>query len=504
MPLVLTIAWRNIFRHRGKTLIIGGILFFGTLIMTLGNGVIAGMDRALRVNIVDSFTGHLVLISNEQKVDSVLMSGSTQTAETFRNFDKIKQALHQVPYIKSFLPGGIGYVWVLNDLGHPMDTYLLGVDFVRYNHFFSNSITAQEGRLLKDGERGTLLPIKIREMLYDFSTVWFYPKDSFLDRTKFTAQALAEGNRLLTRQQIVFMGLSRKNSSLDIRSDVRGIVRFRSLNSVLGMYAITDMESFRECMGFRTDQQKQAEPSPVQKTILSLDDKSLDSLFSVDGIAALTEKANSVIPVAPRAPSVSSHASQGVYNLVYLKLRPGTDLKKAKSELNKLFLSKGLGARAVTWSEAIGMLGQMSAIMKGALFLLVSMIFFVAIIIIMNKLSMTAMERITEIGMMRAVGGRRSFVSLMFLMETFLLSAAFGGAGVGIGSLVVAFLARLRLTSTNEMLQIFFGGEVFSPTITLDTLWTCILQLVVVTVLSVIYPVWVARKIRPLDAVSRD
>ncbi|MEK6557500.1 MAG: ABC transporter permease, partial [Candidatus Margulisiibacteriota bacterium] len=114
------------------------------------------------------------------------------------------------------------------------------------------------------------------------------------------------------------------------------------------------------------------------------------------------------------------------------------------------------------------------------------------------------MERITEIGMMRAVGGRRSFVSLMFLMETFLLSAAFGGAGVGIGSLVVAFLARLRLTSTNEMLQIFFGGEVFSPTITLDTLWTCILQLVVVTVLSVIYPVWVARKIRPLDAVSRD
>ena len=53
-----------------------------------------------------------------------------------------------------------------------------------------------------------------------------------------------------------------------------------------------------------------------------------------------------------------------------------------------------------------------------------------AIIIIVNTLSMAAIERTSEIGMMRAVGARKGFIRLMFLGETAALSAIFGGAGI--------------------------------------------------------------------------
>jgi len=42
MNLIIKIAWRNILRHKGKSVIIGVILFLGALIMTVGNGVISG------------------------------------------------------------------------------------------------------------------------------------------------------------------------------------------------------------------------------------------------------------------------------------------------------------------------------------------------------------------------------------------------------------------------------------------------------------------------------
>jgi ABC-type lipoprotein release transport system permease subunit len=63
MSLAFTIAWRNLWRHRGKSIVIGVILFLGALLMTVGNGLISGMEKGLAENIVNSFTGDIVVIS---------------------------------------------------------------------------------------------------------------------------------------------------------------------------------------------------------------------------------------------------------------------------------------------------------------------------------------------------------------------------------------------------------------------------------------------------------
>ena len=67
MNLIIKISWRNIMRHKGKSIVIGVILFLGALLMTVGNGVISGMDRGMQKNIVEGFTGDALIISEKQE-----------------------------------------------------------------------------------------------------------------------------------------------------------------------------------------------------------------------------------------------------------------------------------------------------------------------------------------------------------------------------------------------------------------------------------------------------
>jgi putative ABC transport system permease protein len=122
----------------------------------------------------------------------------------------------------------------------------------------------------------------------------------------------------------------------------------------------------------------------------------------------------------------------------------------------------------------------------------------------MNTLSMNALERTEEFGMMRAVGARKGIITRMFLAETFFLSFIFGGAGILVGVIVTWIVRPLRIGSGgSEILELLFGGEVFKPLLGGVGLIMGIVGLAVVTVLAVIYPVIVARKITPLDAINR-
>ncbi|NBV83338.1 hypothetical protein EBR57_04365, partial [bacterium] len=72
--IVFRIAWKNLMRHRGKSLVIGSILFTGTLIMTVGNAVISGLDAGLAQNFRQRMTGDIVVVSTAQLKDNVFFT----------------------------------------------------------------------------------------------------------------------------------------------------------------------------------------------------------------------------------------------------------------------------------------------------------------------------------------------------------------------------------------------------------------------------------------------
>jgi putative ABC transport system permease protein len=510
MNLIIKIAWRNIMRHKGKSLIIGAILFAGALIMTVGNGVISGMDAGLEKTIVHSFTGDIVLVSDKQESDNVFFEFMGKAVAPIYNYVDIRKVLESQPFVERSLPAGKNMAMVLNEEGGmPGNAFLLGVDFEKYRTMFPGSIKMVEGRMLDKGEKGALVPVHSRKEFQAYTNIWFMAEGAKLDTAKLPKEIKPEAASLIPKTSAVLMGFNEDNSTTDIRLGVKGIIEYRALNHIWGHFVIIDIESFRRCLGYFAAADK-VEISAVDKNLFAMADENMDALFSADSVivknTAAKEKkkvgAAAVTTAASAAPAVDIDA--GAYNVVLVLLKKGENANLAISKLNSIFKEKKLGVRAISWKKALGPIGSMATIIKGALFMFVMFLFFVAIIIIVNTLSMAALERTTEIGMMRAVGARKGFISRMFLAETGMLSLVFGGAGIAAGVIIVKILALLNIVSTNDMVQLLFGGDTFHPLLTVTDLLLSVIQLAIVTLIAVVYPTRVARNITPLDAVQRE
>ena len=177
MKLVLTIAWRNVLRHRGKSLVIGAILFTGSFLMTVGNGVISGMARGIEKNIINGFMGDLVLVSDKQKSDNILLPMMGATIETLSGFPEIKRVLGAQPFVKDFLPVGKNLAMVLDEkIATPGFAYLIGVDFADYRRVFPDNFAVVEGTYPARGARALMFPDFARGEFYNFYNVWFLPE----------------------------------------------------------------------------------------------------------------------------------------------------------------------------------------------------------------------------------------------------------------------------------------------------------------------------------------
>ncbi|MCB4790275.1 MAG: FtsX-like permease family protein [Elusimicrobia bacterium] len=509
MNLIFTIAWRNILRHKGKSLIIGVILLLGSFLMTMGNGVISGMNRGIENNIVNAFMGDLAVISDKQKFDNVLFEMMGRTVEPITNYPQIKPLLQKQEYIDKFLPAGKNLAMSLSDQGYePGFAFLLGVDFEQYQKMFQGNITVVEGRLLNKNEKGILVPTSAREEYYKYTNKWVIPEGGKLVKEHLSKEAqkdlTKDSQELLLSSSVVLMGMNETNSSTDIRFQVKGVIKYLALNTIFGHFSIADIESYRECLGYFSAASKTIDIPEEEKKLLSTDDSNMDSLFSSGSMFVDSKRKITLAKAEDSKPKTELNIEEGAYNLIFVKLKNGVSRKISLKKLNSELSNEKLGVRAITWNKAIGPVGSMTIIIKSALFVFVTILFCVAIIIIINTLSMSALERSSEIGMMRAIGARKSFIGGMFWAETGMLSSVFGGLGIILGIIAVNIIPILKITSENDMIQLLYGGDTFHPILQFSDITLTIFQLILVTVIAAIYPVSIARSITPLDAIQRD
>lgn len=501
MGMLTKIAWRNIMRHKGKSLIIGTILFIGAYLMTLGNGVISGMERGLAENIIHGFCGDIVIVSKDQESDNVFLEMMGKSVEPINNYPQIEKVLKQQSFVQDNLPVGKNMVMILNEEGTPGYAYVLGVEWNSYSRFFKNNLVKLEGDWPVSNE-WILFPTAARKDNYDLSGVWFVPVGKGITDSTLTEEAKEGKSSLILKDNVVFMGFNESNSTSDVRVPICGVTKYRSFDKIFGQFALMDIENYRKALGYFSADEK-VELDADQKELFESDN--LDAMFSsdasiVENVASQTTGSETVAAGEPSKPSITA----GTYNLIYVSLKEGENLAKRTAELNKLLEQSNCHAKAIPWNKAIGPLGSMAILIKLTLFGFVSFLFFVAIIIIVNTLSMAALERTSEIGMMRAVGAKKGFIAGMFASETAVLSFFFGGIGIAAGMITVVILPFCNITAPNEIVQILFGGEQFRPRLTPVDLILVIIQLVMVTGIAVLYPLKVALGITPLDAISRD
>jgi putative ABC transport system permease protein len=520
MGIIITIAWRNIWRHKGKSLIVGSILFLGALIMTVGTGVVTGMNQGLHTHIVDGFTGDIVLVADSQKSDNVFLNMMGGAVEPLAAYTDIENALAQSPLAASWMPIGKNMVMVLNEAGGSMDgAFVLGVDMQRYHEFFPDNLALLQGRMLEPGQRGVLLATGSQEMFITSMGIFFMPESTAVDTALMPEEAKEMGNDLVIKRDMVFMGFGDDNTTHDVRLPIRGLVKYKSLNTIWGAFILMDIESFRQCMGYVSASHQQVTIPRRSKELLNSEGEDIESLFSdealvvdKDHVPATAIYDTTTAAVSAAADTSGSDARQadaldmdaGTYNLVLVRLEDGVTPEKGCAHLDSLMRAHNAGVRPVVWHEAIGTIGSLAMLIKASLFVFVMLIFFVAIVIIINTLTMTALERTPEIGMMRAIGAKKSVISGMFIAETGLLSSFFGAMGIAAGWIMVTVLSALSITTSNDMVQLIYGGDTFNPFLRPADFALVLIQLTLVVIFAVIYPVFVARNITPLDAVSRE
>ena len=501
--LTLKIAWRSLLRHKAKSLVIGVILFLGAFIMTLGDATAIGMRRGIEENVVKSFTGNVVLVSEEESKDNVLFTPMMKPLKVLKGYERLRSVLQQQPYVKDFIPMTRGGVSILG--GQEMSFMAtIGCNFDDFQRVFGNPIKPVEGRLLHNGEHGIMLNVQGRKDQYKSQGYWLVPEGTELNRATLSDEAKKETD-LEVRHSLALEGFGEVNST-NMEVPVVGIMRFKSLNTLFQQVTIMDIESYRQLFGYYRAEDVVQNLPPKESALLSAGD---EALFGGGDIYSRGEANTTVSQLekeirAPLKLTRKIDFDEAAYNYVSVLLKPGVSTEAAVLRLKKAMKDNELPVKVLSWKKASGQLASTADILQIIIYVFVILLFFVAITIIMNTLSMNALERTEEFGMMRAVGAQKTFVTKMFLAETFSLSFVFGGAGILIGVIGTWIVQALRVGSAgNEIFELLFGGEIFHPTLGFVGLVVGIIGLAAVTVLAVLYPVRVARRITPLDAINR-
>jgi ABC-type lipoprotein release transport system permease subunit len=446
MGLINKIAFRNLFRHKGRSLSIGFVLITGAFFMTLGNGTITGLK---------GLVGDITLISMEKKQDNI--TGSTEQLGFLEKFKEIKDLTLKKEYVERFTPILFGSASMLDlSMGQSQSGFerisFFGIDSENFNRVYGNSIEIVEGRPLTKGERGILINVKLRERIYNMHDVWVLPMDGSVIKENLSPDALKNINNLMTRNDLVLMGMNGSMTATDVRVPIKGIFKYTNMNEMFNTFNIVDVETSRECMGYLSVEKMVTNLSEEKKTLLNTVDEDPDSLIFENEVFEMEKSDDSKADytVMMKQKSVMKKTAigdSGIYSLAQINLKPGVDLEQAVNNLNKSFMKTGINeyVRAVSWKNAWSAFYGYAKINQTVLMVFVYIVYFAAVLMMANALSMAAMERTTEIGTMRMVGSQKGFIAKMFVMETSFLSFIFGGLGIILGIIAIKILAGMEL-----------------------------------------------------------
>ena len=164
----------------------------------------------------------------------------------------------------------------------------------------------------------------------------------------------------------------------------------------------------------------------------------------------------------------------------------------------------GIPLRAITWQKASGLVGQFVTMIRSVLYISVLIIFAVALVIINNALVMATLERMPEIGTLRAVGAQRRFLLGMLLVEALAVGVLFGSLGALLGAGIVGVIHAVGIPAANEILYFLFSGPRLHPSLSPANVIISLAIVLVVSAISSIYPGLLAMRVSPRQAMQSD
>jgi ABC-type antimicrobial peptide transport system permease subunit len=301
---------------------------------------------------------------------------------------------------------------------------------------------------------------------------------------------------------------------------IYGTFQFESLerSQLAGAFHLMDLLTFRELYGFATAEQ-QAEMDKLDAAINVKEVAAADAeeaLFGGDaevvvagdgsgfdefaGVDLAGRRAAAL--AAAKKPYTAEELDRGMVLNMAVFLKDPSRLQQTKAAIETLSAERGLKLQAIDWHAASGLVGDFTSVIYLVLIVMVSLIFIVASIIIINSMIMATLERVKEIGTMRAIGGQRSFVLAMVMVEALTLCMLFGIIGTAAGGGIVLALQSYGIPAFDQILFFLFGGPALHPPLELVHVGIALAVVVAVSLLSSIAPAMIATRIEPVVAMQ--
>jgi ABC-type lipoprotein release transport system permease subunit len=310
-----------------------------------------------------------------------------------------------------------------------------------------------------------------------------------------------------------------------VKLRVYGTFAFQGLetSALAGGLSLMDMVSFRELYGFLTSEKK-AEIDALKASSGAKEvarDHAEEELFgSRDTSPSKTVEAT----ITPGIPKIQGEGlgarlrredlvdkvfdpkelGSGVVLNAAVILNDPRKLDQTMKDIEAKGKEAGLPLKTASWQKASGFIGQMVGAMHGILSLIIIIIFTIALVIINNALVMATLQRVPEIGTLRAVGAQRRFVLTMLVIEALVVGAVFGALGAGVGALATLALGAIGIPSGNDIMSFFFSGPRLHPTLGTSNVIFALAIVFLISALSSLYPAWLAMRVTPRQAMATE
>jgi ABC-type lipoprotein release transport system permease subunit len=485
--MIWLLALRNIIRDKKNSAIILILTGVITFIFFLGNTVIGQSERRLKKTFVENFTGDIV-IEKKSDVSMGLFGANVPVIENYfpieplPSYDIILESVRGASGI-DMITSQISTAAYMNihSLSYRTGVFLCGVDAATYFPLFPG-IVVEEGRLLQSGEYGVMIT-----------------KERALEIERKAGEKIEIGT--------IITFTSAGNIGFKIReAPIVGIFSYSSPNSILGGIVITDAQTARILAAIQVAS-GDVETSQDDTALINVDIEDLfgdNSWFSEEGaeagdynlVEALREKLSSGLNAED---DNKGPAQGGEWDFILLRLKPEANIHKTINEINKKIILNG--ALAVDWRTAAGMTAILVLLLQALYNAGVIIVCIAGIIAIVNILLIAVFRRTREIGTLRAIGAGDNYIRLLLIFENCSLGFAGGIFAVLLGSAVFNMINMLRLNINNELVAGLLGGSILHIDFYPETAVFSIIFSIVLSFISLLFPIEYAVKIEPVIAV---
>jgi len=457
----------------------------GIAVLFVGNSLIDTAIGGLRKMFVEGFTGDLMVTG--PTVFPTTIFGETAGGE------QVIPHIAKFPDYEKFLASEKGVAATLPLLGGQVEMGLgeqvigrgsaFGVDVERYKSFFSGNVTIVDGAWPNKDD----------------------PSWIVISETSAAMLSRAAGKKIGPGEKIILSALGDTAGIVIREVKVAGIVRFNQSNQQLARISLVDADTMRDLLGFASLRDTAVKLTPDQQQFVSVFDP--NTLFDSPAPAAspatqATTEAKT--DAAPDQGQTVAATPVPAWQYLLVKLAPGASASKVLADLTKYSAGIDTGDHVQDWIAGAGTVARTAVTIRLIFDLMIFIVAVIVIMITMNVLVVSISERVPEIGTLRALGAKKQFIRKMILLETTFLAVIAGAFGLLLGYAILLLMKKSGIAAPNLFFEAIFAGKNLVPVISLSGAIKAFLWIFGMSILSSLYPIALALRIKPVVAMQGE